>query len=203
MSTPTTHMSLLCALQNPDQQEYYWPVFVQRYSPVIAVWSVNHGLPVRFADDLTQEILIKVFRSLSTYDPEKGRFRTWLGQIIRTTVIDHYRKQEKVIESQAIGGTAFQEAMDHLQDPLATEELATSMDSCVDPDLAAAMERVRSRVQDSTWQVFEKTVLEGKPVLDVAKELNLTKAAVHQGKYRVSMWIREEYLKITDAATVK
>jgi RNA polymerase sigma-70 factor, ECF subfamily len=35
------------------------------------------------ADDLAQEAFLRVFRSLHTYDPERGRFTAWLATVVR------------------------------------------------------------------------------------------------------------------------
>ncbi len=47
------------------------------------------------SSDLTQEVFIRVFRSLHTYDPGSGAFRTWLVRVTRNLLIDHYRKTRK------------------------------------------------------------------------------------------------------------
>jgi RNA polymerase sigma-70 factor (ECF subfamily) len=43
------------------------------------------------AEDLTQEVFIKVFRNLSSYNPETGQFVTWIMSVGRNLLIDHYR----------------------------------------------------------------------------------------------------------------
>jgi RNA polymerase sigma-70 factor (ECF subfamily) len=47
------------------------------------------------ARDLTQEVFLRVFRSLHTYDAASGGFRTWLVRLTRNLLIDHYRKTRK------------------------------------------------------------------------------------------------------------
>jgi len=48
------------------------------------------------AEDITQEILIKVVTKLSGYDPQKGAFRTWLYRIVANHVINmKQRKNER------------------------------------------------------------------------------------------------------------
>ncbi len=44
------------------------------------------------AEDLTQEIFLKVYRTLHTYKPELGAFETWMMRVGRNCIIDHYRK---------------------------------------------------------------------------------------------------------------
>jgi RNA polymerase sigma-70 factor (ECF subfamily) len=47
------------------------------------------------ASDMTQEVFLRVFRSLHTYQPKSGAFRTWLVRLTRNLLIDHYRKNKK------------------------------------------------------------------------------------------------------------
>ena len=56
------------------------------------------------AHDLTQDVFVKVWRSLDTYDTER-RFTTWLYTIARRTVIDWSRKRKDVTFS-ALTATA-------------------------------------------------------------------------------------------------
>jgi RNA polymerase sigma-70 factor (ECF subfamily) len=46
------------------------------------------------AEDLTQEIFIKVFRNLGSYNPETGQFVTWIMSVGRNLLIDHYRQSK-------------------------------------------------------------------------------------------------------------
>src|SRR5262245_61368590 len=46
------------------------------------------------AEDLTQDIFLKVFRSLSTFD-RRANFQTWLISVARNLCIDHYRSVRK------------------------------------------------------------------------------------------------------------
>lgn len=44
------------------------------------------------AEDLTQEVFIKVFRTLKRYDPLQAKFATWVNRIARNHLVDHYRR---------------------------------------------------------------------------------------------------------------
>ena len=46
------------------------------------------------AEDLTQDIFIKVFRSLKSFD-RRANFQTWLISVSRNMCIDHYRSVRK------------------------------------------------------------------------------------------------------------
>ena len=44
------------------------------------------------AEDLTQEIFIKIFQTLKSYDQQQGTFSTWLTRVARNHLVDHYRR---------------------------------------------------------------------------------------------------------------
>ncbi len=46
------------------------------------------------AEDLTQDIFIKIFKSLGTFD-RRANFQTWLVSVSRNLCIDHYRSVRK------------------------------------------------------------------------------------------------------------
>ncbi len=47
------------------------------------------------AEDLTQEVFIKIFHTLRTYDEAQGGFPTWLWRVARNHLVDHYRRTRK------------------------------------------------------------------------------------------------------------
>jgi RNA polymerase sigma-70 factor, ECF subfamily len=53
------------------------------------------------AEDLAQEVFIKVYRTLASYDLEKGAFTTWLTTVTRNLLVDHFRrsKQDRMTDS--------------------------------------------------------------------------------------------------------
>ena len=47
------------------------------------------------AEDLTQEVFIKVYQSLDRYRQAEGSFTTWLTTVARNQVIDNYRRRRE------------------------------------------------------------------------------------------------------------
>ena len=47
------------------------------------------------AEDLTQEVFIKIFQTLRSYDAAQGSFATWLHRVARNHLVDHYRRTRK------------------------------------------------------------------------------------------------------------
>jgi RNA polymerase sigma-70 factor (ECF subfamily) len=47
------------------------------------------------AEDLTQEVFIKIFQTLRSYDAGQGSFATWLNRVARNHLVDHYRRTRR------------------------------------------------------------------------------------------------------------
>ena len=50
------------------------------------------------AEDLTQDVFVKIFKSLNTFD-QRANFQTWLVSVSRNLCIDHYRSVRKERET--------------------------------------------------------------------------------------------------------
>lgn len=47
------------------------------------------------AEDLTQEVFIKIYKTLKTYDAARGAFGTWVATMTRNLLVDHFRKSKQ------------------------------------------------------------------------------------------------------------
>lgn len=47
------------------------------------------------AEDLTQEVFMRVYKTLKSYNAQEGSFSTWLMSVTRNLLVDHYRKHKK------------------------------------------------------------------------------------------------------------
>jgi RNA polymerase sigma-70 factor, ECF subfamily len=47
------------------------------------------------AEDLTQEVFLRVYRTLPSYRSEFGAFTTWLTSLTRNMLVDHYRRSRR------------------------------------------------------------------------------------------------------------
>ena len=65
------------------------------------------------AEDLTQEVFIKVFRTLSSYDSSKGAFITWVTTMTRNLLVDHFRRtrQDRMTDSLDSAPSDHEDAM--------------------------------------------------------------------------------------------
>jgi RNA polymerase sigma-70 factor (ECF subfamily) len=51
------------------------------------------------AEELVQEVFLKVWRSSATFDPSRGSFSTWLYRVTRSVAVDLYRKRANRVRS--------------------------------------------------------------------------------------------------------
>jgi RNA polymerase sigma-70 factor (ECF subfamily) len=53
------------------------------------------------AEDLTQEVFLRIFKSLGSFRAGEGNFTVWLTRLTRNLLVDHYRrtKQDRVTDA--------------------------------------------------------------------------------------------------------
>jgi RNA polymerase sigma-70 factor (ECF subfamily) len=91
-----------------------------------------YGLCYRFtgrdseAQDLTQDVFMRVFRALGGFRSTEGSFTTWLTRLTRNLLIDHYRR------------TRNERVTDSIEEQLPRVEQGSSGQSIARPDSALA-----------------------------------------------------------------
>ena len=131
------------------------------------------------AEDLTQEIFLKIFRSLDTFD-RRANFQTWLVSVSRNLCIDHYRSVRK--ERQTIDRDVAAEDLSPAAvtaSPLATLE---------NRDLASLLRRALHGLPPSLRVAVLLRDLQELSYLEIAERLNLPEGTV---KSRINRGRRE------------
>jgi RNA polymerase sigma-70 factor (ECF subfamily) len=72
-----------------------WEEIVQAYSRRIYNLAYRFTSRSDTAEDLTQEVFVRVYRSLDQYDPKQGDLQNWLMRLARNLIIDDYRKRQR------------------------------------------------------------------------------------------------------------
>ena len=72
-----------------------WEEIVQNYNRRIYNICYRFAGSADDAQDLTQEVFIKLYRTISSYDTSKGAFATWVTTITRNLLVDHFRKSKQ------------------------------------------------------------------------------------------------------------
>lgn len=189
--TGVTVFALLADLNNKAA----WDHFVDRYAPRIYRWCVLRGLQDADARDVSQAVLVKLFVHLGTYDPDRGRFRTWLGRVVKNALNDFLRSQQRR-HFQGVGDSWAQSILDSAE---AGEDLAQAMDEEFERELLAeAKVVVQQRVEPSSWQAFILTALESWEPASVATHLGMTVTAVYMARHRIQKMLAREIARLEE-----
>jgi RNA polymerase sigma-70 factor (ECF subfamily) len=71
---------------------------LDRYTPLLYNFSVRF-VGTTHADDIVQDVFIKVWKNLKKFDVSKAHFKTWVFTITRNTVTDYLRKKKSIVFS--------------------------------------------------------------------------------------------------------
>ena len=90
-----------------------WEEIVQRYHRRIYNICYRFAGSPEDAQDLTQEVFIKMYRTLNSYDLGRGAFMTWVTTVTRNLLVDHFRKskQDRMTDSLDTVTSAHEDAM--------------------------------------------------------------------------------------------
>lgn len=187
MNWPSTQPSLLVRIRDRADQDA-WRQFVKFYAPVIQSYCVGKGLSHADAEDVTQDALLIVSRVVPRfrYEPQKGRFRSWLATIINHEI---YRRWEKagrvpIEESDRTGSLISADAgwSEHLSQAV----------------VRAALEIVRHEHPPDQWQVFEQLWYEKETVASLAKRLGRRRSWIYKTKSVLLHRFKEVVQELTD-----
>ncbi len=97
-----TDADLLPRCRNGDQGA--WQALVSRNTRKVFGLAYRFTGRVDQAEDLTQEIFVKVYQTLHRYREREGAFGAWLMAVARNHAIDQYRrrKQERLHRSDEV-----------------------------------------------------------------------------------------------------
>lgn len=182
--------SLLRRVQSRDASA--WWRLVKLYGPVVYAWARGAGLQAADATDVVQEVFAAVWQSIEQFrrDRPEDSFRGWLWTIARNKIRDRFRRLRH--QPQAHGGTAAQEILARLpEQPPATSPGQSGLQAGSGL-VHRALELVRAEFEESTWQAFWRTAVDGRSPAGVAEELGMTLHAVYKAKSRVLQRLRHE-----------
>ncbi|HEY1189482.1 MAG TPA: sigma-70 family RNA polymerase sigma factor [Gemmata sp.] len=162
-----------------------WDRLVTVFAPVVRVWCQQRGLQPADADEVTQDVFVRVGAGIGAFQP--GNFVAWIYRITQNAIRDHFRRRAR--SAGAVGGTDFAE---HLAQLPAPEDGTDVPEPARLVAVRRAMDVVRRDVKPRTWRAFEAVVIEGYSTADVAAELGMTEPNVRNAKARVLQRIREE-----------
>jgi RNA polymerase sigma-70 factor (ECF subfamily) len=188
-----TSATLLARLRQVPVDQAAWVQFTERYGRKIYAWCRRWNLSEADAEDVTQNVLLKLTEKMQTFDYDPARsFRAWLKAVTRNAWSDYWSGRKAV----AAGGS---QALELLQTVEAREDLVQRLEDEFDRELLEeAMARVRVRVTPRTWEAFERTALQGQSGAEAAQALGMKVATVFVARSKVQKMLQEEMQKLED-----
>jgi RNA polymerase sigma factor (sigma-70 family) len=186
-----TSATLLARLRQVPADQAAWAQFADRYGPRIYAWCRRWNLQESDAEDVTQNVLLKLAEKMRGFEYDSSRsFRAWLKTVTRHAWIDYSAARK----GAAAGGSL---ALELLQTAEAREDLVQRLDEEFDRELFdEATARVRLRVTPRTFEAFERTALRGESGAEAASALGMKVATVFVAKSKVQKMIQEELRKL-------
>jgi RNA polymerase sigma-70 factor (ECF subfamily) len=188
-SSTGTSPTLLGRLCRDPSDQTAWGLFVRRYTPLIHGWCSRWNLQPADADDVIQNVLLKLVQKMATfqYDPSRS-FRAWLKTLTHHAWVDFLES----VKARGRGGQDSQ-VIGPLENLAARDDLAARLQAEFDHELLEeAMTRVQERVEPHTWEAFRLMSVEGLSGAEAAARLPLSEAMVYVARGRVLRLLREE-----------
>ena len=141
------------------------------------------------AQDLTQDVFLRVFRSLASFRAGEGSFTVWLGRLTRNLLIDHYRR------------TKLERMTDSIEGHLPMIEEKTAMSARTDGLVAGreASELLQSALQKLSPELRETVILRDLQELEykeIAQVLNVpegtVKSRLNRGRAELARILRRQ-----------
>jgi RNA polymerase sigma-70 factor (ECF subfamily) len=114
-----------------------WEEIVSTFSRRIFNLAYRFTSSIEAAEDLTQEVFIRIYKTLDQYDAKQGDLSNWLMRLARNLIIDDYRHRQRnpqnsnaddvddhVFHLKAVGGS--------IQKELEKRELAKQVQEGID-----------------------------------------------------------------------
>ncbi len=177
-----------------------WQEFFDIYWKLIYGVARKTGLNDAEAQDVVQESMVAVARHMPAfkYDLAGGTFKAWLLTLTRWRIVDQLRKRGPIAPHH-----------DSDRERTATleriaDEQSPDWDALWEADwqktvLAAAMERVKRRLDPQKFQIFDFYVNREWPPEKVARTFNVTVNQVYLVKNRVTEMLRDEFGRLEQA----
>jgi RNA polymerase sigma factor (sigma-70 family) len=163
-SNMDTRPSVIMGVCQQDPER--WREFDSIYRPILFAFLNKQGLKESQAEEVISDTYLKLLGKIQTYDRTKCRFRTWLFQVTRHTLIDYIRRRttyQKAVEGWAANVLQTRESDSILMWRKIHREKI----------LKHALKVVRAQVSLKAWTCFQQRMLLNRPAAEIAADLTI------------------------------
>ena len=192
---------LMNAIRRQDRQAF--ETLFDRYNHLVFSTAYRVLQDVHGAEDVAQEVFVRLWRNPGRYDETRGRFSGWLAIVTRNRAIDEVRSRRRRPPSES--------QLRNPDDPVALADTSPSeaAQSALDlADMSDQREMVRKALADlpeTQRMTIELAYYEGLTQVEIAKELDTplgtvkTRVRLGMQKLRVALEGRVGTLEIDNA----
>ena len=191
LNPSTRHTLLQKALYLSDEDA--WAKLIAVYKPLVAHILMKYNFQHHDIEDVSQRVFIKFTQKLSSYDPEKGRFRHWLSRVIKNEALNLLRSRASLKESLNVPGNNDVEVLERLS---GSDEHNKMFDEEWEKFLySRAWENVKGGFSQKAQRVFELFV-QGESAHDIGRELSLEDTSIRNFKSRIKHSMLKEVRRL-------
>jgi len=154
---------------------------VTYYYKEIYAYVYKKTLEKELSMDLTQEIFMNMLETISQFDEQKARFRTWLYQIARYRIVDYYRskshRQQAVIEILEDDSHETESFLGSLLTKFKLEEIESFIDT----------------LGEQRQAIFWLKIVEQKSFNEIAERLKISESTIKTRFYATMKLVKNEF----------
>ena len=185
MSYSSTHVSVIIGVREQDPKR--WRQFNDLYRPMLMDYLRRRNLPEFDADDVVQDVFVKLISKINTYEREKCCFRSWLFAVVNHSLIDAARRKAAHVKAQE--GWVVNVLRSTPTESVMLEEAWRKLHQ--ERILKHALKAVRARVSPRAWACFVQRVFNDHPAAQIGHDLGIGAHAVYVNACRVMKLVRK------------
>ena len=190
-----TNISLIARVRDRTDGES-WREFYQFYHPLLTRYLRRLGLEEHSANDVIQDVFVRLLQALPTFDldSKRGRFRSYLWKLTYSGLVDEARRVKARRQAEEEWVKRFLIADEAESRKLHQELNEINYRQIVD----RALPRVRAVTSTRAWTCFEQRLLHDRPGSAIAAELGISDKAVFVYASRVLKAVRQQCAAIAE-----
>jgi len=193
MHQPETRPTLILRLKG-ERNETAWNEFVSTYELFLRQLVGRQGVAERDLNDVTQQLLAAIARSVEGWrdDGSPASFRRWLHRVARNVVIKFLARERRQVGGR--GGTDFLDMLQQVPEQPNEAQLRAYEHELV----LWSAHQVQAEFHETSWRAFWETLVAGRAVGDVARELGVTPGSIYMSRSRIMARIRTKIREVDD-----
>lgn len=160
LPSPEELISLICAVAQEQDRNAFARLFAY-FAPRVKSFLMRSGLEDSMAEEVTQEVMLALWRKASYFDPDKAGASTWVFTIARNQRIDRLRRSRS-------------RTADHLLDPSDEPERPPSgEDVTIVAEREEGVRKALASLPSEQATIVRLSFFAEKPHAEIARELGI------------------------------